>query len=75
MQPYAQYANSMMTAPQVTVSYNPAGTPPSVTVIATMSVTPLIPLTCLGNSMSGVNFLQQDTYPLIKSMAGVQNSN
>jgi Flp pilus assembly protein TadG len=71
VQPYVQYANSMMTAPSVSVTYNDGANPPSVTVVTTMSVTPLVPLTCLGSSLSGVNFSQQYSFPLIKSMAGV----
>jgi Flp pilus assembly protein TadG len=71
VQPYAQYANSMMTAPMVSVAYNSTANPPNVTVVTTMSVTPLVPLTVLGNTLGGVNFSQQYSFPLIKSMVGV----
>jgi len=71
VQTYANCANSWMTAPQVTVTYNSTGTPPSVTVVTTMFVTPLVPLNFLGSSLNGVNFSQQYSFPLIKSMSGV----
>jgi hypothetical protein len=75
VQPYASYNNSMMTAPQVTVTYNGGATPPSVTVVTTTAVTPFIPLTWLGNSFNGTIFTQQYTFPLIKSMNGVAAQN
>lgn len=71
VQTYAQCANSWMTAPNVNVTYNATATPPSVTVVTQMFVTPLVPLNFLGNTMNGVSFSQQYTFPLIKSMAGV----
>lgn len=73
--PYSKYGNNMMTAPTVTVTYNDAGNPPSVTVVATCSVTPLIPLSVLGSTFSGMNFSQQYSFPLIKTMSGVTAQN
>jgi Tfp pilus assembly protein PilV len=74
IQPYAQYANSMMTAPEVTVTYNDGATPPSVTVVTRMSVTPLIPLSCMGSTLNGMNFSQQYTFPLIKVMTNANST-
>ena len=75
LQPYMGYGNSMMTAPTVTVTYNDSATPPSVTVVTSMSVTPLIPLSVLGSSVNGMNFTQQYSFPIVRTMNGVTAQN
>lgn len=71
VQPYAQYASRMMTAPQVSVNYNGSSTPPTVTVVTTVTVTPFVPLNFLNSTSEGFSFSQTYSFPVINSSVGV----